>query len=491
MADLDPALQDSIDNLQTRHTALVNAVRNHTGGSIAQGTNDLLAARDDVMTTVEQREKALLGMIQANTTAPAPSLLLDFRNQIYMQGTRRLEHGYAAENLLTIERASTKRVMGSQGTLVEVPPNTLAYEYDAVTGDPLGVLSERMSTNLLPYSEDFSQWDIVEPTVTTGETAPDGSQNATLVEVTAVGRNCIIQNGVGPNETRQSASVHCKAGTATHVCLMISAGVAFLGYAYAYFDLVNGVPGETGGYGETGNSNITVGMEKVGDYYRCWMSVKTGTNPNGYRFAIQPCRGTNGNPGNNNSDAEVGDTMYIWGAQLEERDVPTSYIPSLGSATTRTSDSISRILGSEFPGINGQWTVVVEYTCVTLAGNQRLISINPAGDMGAGHFFVNGNVPAQDGISANFNSSGFLSAKGMDFSQPVKVAITRGPGRLSMAATGNPVTEATGVEDNAVAANELHIGTHGGVFNALTGHIRSVRLYPMTVSNEQLEALIA
>lgn len=491
MADLDPALQDSIDNLQTRHTALVNAVRNHTGGTIAQATNDLLAARDDVMTTVEEREKALLGLIQANTTAPVPSLLLDFRNQIYMQGTRRLEHGYAAKSLLSIERASTKRVWGSQGTLVEVAPNSLAYEYDAATGDPLGVLIERMSTNLLPFSEDFSKWDIVEPTVTTGEPAPDGSQNATMVEVAAVGRNCIIHNGVGPNETRQSVSAYCKAGTATKVCFMISAGVAFLGYAYAYFDLVNGVPGETGGYGETGGNNITVGMEKVGDYYRCWMSAKTGTNPNGHRLAIQPCRGTNGNPGNNDSDAEVGDTMYIWGAQLEERDVPTSYIPALGAATTRTSDSISRILGSEFPGINGQWTVVVEYTCTTLAGNQRLISINPAGDMGAGHFFVNGNVPAQDGISANFNSSGFLSAKGMDFSQPVKVAITRSPGRLAMSVNGTPTTDATGVTDNAVEANELHIGPQGGVFNAITGHVRSVRLYPKALTNEQMEVLTA
>ncbi len=60
MAELDPALQDEISNLQTRHTALVDAVRNYSGGSIAQATNDLLAAQAQTESTIDERETALL-----------------------------------------------------------------------------------------------------------------------------------------------------------------------------------------------------------------------------------------------------------------------------------------------------------------------------------------------------------------------------------------------------------------------------------------------
>ena len=60
-----------------------------------------------------------------------------------------------------ITRSSSKYVYGTgaqTGQLVEVPPNTPAYQHDPVTGAPLGLSVEGSATNVLTYGNDFTQW---------------------------------------------------------------------------------------------------------------------------------------------------------------------------------------------------------------------------------------------------------------------------------------------------------------------------------------------
>ncbi|OBX37010.1 hypothetical protein A8U91_01358 [Halomonas elongata] len=79
-------------------------MRNYSGGSIAQATNDLLAAQAETASTIDARETALLGLIQQQTDKPVPSLMLDFLERIYMRGARRLEHGIDPYSILSVNR---------------------------------------------------------------------------------------------------------------------------------------------------------------------------------------------------------------------------------------------------------------------------------------------------------------------------------------------------------------------------------------------------
>lgn len=89
------------------------------------------------------------------------SLRADFEAQGYGLGdTTGISRAVGEGEMFTVQRATPKRafqrVVGGAIQLVEVPPDTLAHEWDAATGDYLGVLIEGARSNKVIFSEDMS-----------------------------------------------------------------------------------------------------------------------------------------------------------------------------------------------------------------------------------------------------------------------------------------------------------------------------------------------
>ncbi|MDN6679234.1 MAG: hypothetical protein L0L17_05995 [Yaniella sp.] len=372
MANLDPQLQSSIDNLQTRHTALVDAVRNYSGGSVADSTSDLIAAKNDVMTAVDTRESALLGLIQRDTTKPVPSLLSDFKTQTYMLGTRRLDHGVSVDDMWNIQRASSKWVMGPQGKLVEIPENEPAYHYDPSTGEALGVLIEESRTNLITGSESaWESWynggssyfnvafdDGVVPWMGNVDVAFFGPQadrssfstsvafhNVGILDVGVYWLTGLFKarnpNGLVGNLTMRTfhRGVGGSSGSAGSILARLYETGSTFGSAS---EIGDGIFGET----------KVVECRHVGNGWYYYVERFEIIESGEVQLRLFPYERTSGFTG----DGETG--ILRTRLQLEKGSSPSSYILTEDSPVTRAADAVGRTLGAEYSPY--EWTVLVE-----------------------------------------------------------------------------------------------------------------------------------
>lgn len=161
--------------------------------------------------------------------------------------------------------------------------------------------------NLLLYSQDYDNalWLKTGASLATNSvTAPDGSVTADTVTSTV---NSF--SGVGQSSTLPAGqyvmSVFAKAGASNFLRL------AAISSAYAWFDLANGVVG-------TVMAGATAFIQSYGNgWYRC-IVVTTGTPTPAIRLA----------DADNSTSAAAGNSVHLWGAQLEQRSQVTAYTPT-------------------------------------------------------------------------------------------------------------------------------------------------------------------
>lgn len=350
---LDPALQDEIDGVQLKHTELVEAVRGYSGGSIAGKTNEVMGTHQDNLDTVATREKTLISAV--GQPEPVPSMLLDFASQTYFTGIRGLEQAVDPHKYLNVSRSTRKWVMGPQGKLVEVPPNTLAYEYDPVTGEAKGVLIEESRTNLLTWSEDTSSWnkrDVAELEATSVPSPISGVNYLRLFALNdassaGIDRGYAISDRVNGVHT---GSFFVKSAGASIVQFTI-------GSKYDPYSRGKGVlhleSGEFSYYTSGAFTELNASATPLGNgEYR--VSVTGAQNADAsLRFYIYAYdeRGDD-----IDSSIAAGSGLYVTGFQIEEGSTPSSYIPTTDSPVTRADDGVSRTLGDEDNPSEGTFT---------------------------------------------------------------------------------------------------------------------------------------
>ena len=245
-------------------------------------------------------------------------------------------------------RASSATVVNQSGLIETVGSGTPRIDFEGNTKGAL--LLEPQRTNLITYSNDFSQsaWVKSGTSVVSGFTSPYKTENAfKLVESSANQAHTITSStGVVTSGATTTKSIIVKPNGRRWILLLDIHKPS----SRAWFDL------ELGVVGSLQPNTISSKIEKLSNgYFRCSSTSAVGGTSSKLRMDIVT--------GNNITTGYQGDGtsgVYIYGAQLEVGSYPTSIIPTSGSAVTRVADSCSQTAPD---GVIGQTegTVFVEF----------------------------------------------------------------------------------------------------------------------------------
>ena len=200
-----------------------------------------------------------------------------------------------------VERDSIATRVNKEGLIEVVGHDKLRIDY---TDSDKGVaLLENSSTNLVTYSEDFTQsvWTKTNGTVSSNQAiSPDGTNNSTLY--TSTNSSNRLEINFSSPSTIRTFSIYIKSFNNNHV----KGRITFSGLNDFNFTSTNEW------------QRISTTRDVSGDTFKCSLRLT-------------------------NSD----DSILVFGAMLEEQSFSTSYIPTSGSAVTRAADVANNAGNSE------------------------------------------------------------------------------------------------------------------------------------------------
>ena len=280
------------------------------------------------------------------------------------------------------------------------------------TNGTASILLEPQRTNLITYSEDFSQWipDTNASITSNSIISPDGTQNADkLIAGSSVARQSIKFN---LNTTGNiSAYVFAKKGEYT----VIQLTDALLGAAFANFDLQSGLVGST--------NTFAANIENYGNgWFKCSITYNSvNSSINSFRISIaQSSTSARLTPtfAGNGSDG-----LYIYGAQLENELFSTSLINTSGSTVTRATESLTNAGNSDL--INStEGVLYAEISALANDGTDRVLSLSDgsANNRIVLYYNSSNNLVAQV-YSISNNLQGTITVTDLNITENSKVAV--------------------------------------------------------------------
>jgi len=330
-------------------------------------------------------------------------------------------------------RDSSATVVNKDGLIETVGNGEPRIDYKDDSKGAL--LLEPQRTNLITYSEDFSNWSSGSTYTTQGYAiSPDGTQNASRLLFTGSGQNIYINTSATGDVV---GSIYVKGTLGETIQLFV-------------------------GGGET---QFTLS----GDWQR---------------IVVEKTSSTNGFINVNTNGGSTARDLLVWGAQLEQGSYATSYIPTQGSIVTRLVDSCSQ---TPPDGVIGQTegSIFIELDVNTRAlSSSWAFSLNDGTTSnyiglrrsGGAEFFVHINV---SGTTTALIGTGITSGKN-------KISIGYASNNIIVYVNG--VNVGTDTSSNIPTTSDLQIGNL--ISNrALEDSVSGFKLYNTRLSNAELQAL--
>jgi hypothetical protein len=402
-----------------------------------------------------------LGTISSLTLGggPRPSLVLNF-----LSGT--------LDPRITFSRATVGTYYDSSGILQTAAINEPRFDYNPVTLAARGLLIEEQRTNLLLQSNDFATtWTPISVSIEQNSTlSPDGTVNADTVAATATAVGSRIQQNVVVSTTSQYVySCYVRPGTVNTVSLSLYNNTTATALATVNFNVLTGVVVTT----TVGSGTIT---PEANGWYRCVVTHSgTVTATNSIRAYVYP----------NNTSCTTGDSVIVYGAQLEAGAFPTSYIPTTVIAAPRNADSASiTTLTPWYNTVAGTWYAAFQTTWDGNANQSRAVII---GENASKRYLYIGSgqslITSFDGVSILSPASGDVTGTS------AKVASTYNATARTI--TNNAVAVASGtIAAGYSTPNLIQIGNISSG-NYLCGWVSAVRYYPTALPNASLQSITA
>lgn len=384
---------------------------------------------------------------------------------------------------VTFTRASSATFTGSNGLIQSAAIDAPRFDYDPVTLAAKGLLIEEQRTNLLTYSEDFTNaaWVALggaKNITPNTDVAPDGSTTAdTITDNSAVAFQGVQEFiTVAADTATYTASVYVKkttGGTSPTFALnfTITGGTAVTIQPRLNTD--TGVVIAGGG-----------SVQNAGNYWRliCSVTNNASVGNTSLSLSIYPATAVN----NSGSDAATATgSAVIWGAQVEQGSFATSYIPTVASQVTRSADVAS--VNTLSPWYNAaEGTLYAEASKYVVTTDGYAFSANSgavANQIGGGVFSAGAGFSAINagGVAQTFQTLGTLSANTV-----FKIAVAAATNNANLSVNGAVATTDTSVVMPTVTLldiGKLVAGTY------LNGHIRRITYYPRRLSNAELVSI--
>ena len=348
-------------------------------------------------------------------------------------------------------------------TVQEIETDTPRIDF---TNDTKGhLLLEPSTTNLIPYSEDFSQSSWVKLGAGTGTTAivtsdyaisPDGTQNASRLQ-------CDL-NGGGSSSSNQSLIYNLYSSSGSQ--------------ALSIYMKSNNGENQTIYFANTQTSGDTVTV--TSEWQRFTFTHSTST----YVLAVG-LRGRSGGAINDTAD------ILIWGAQAEAGDYSTSLINTTGATSTRNAD-VCNNSGSAQDFNSEEGVLYAEIASLASDGTYREMGLSD-NTLNTRVVFSYTNTPnrIRGNVKIASSSTAFnLFYTTTDETDFIKVAVKFKSGDYALWVNG--VERATNTTSDIFAVNELtHLNFTSGTGSSspMFGKVRNVQVFTEALTDEQLEKL--
>ena len=389
-------------------------------------------------------------------------------------------YGNNSGSSFVLDNVSVKEVLFDDAsgdlTLLNHPADVPRIEYDA-DGNVLGLLVEESRTNLLTYSEDFTDasWAKVGLTSTTKDQAgPDGVLSGYTLLANTSSLSYVSLGFTVSTSTKYTFSVFAKAGTEDWIALNIRNNTT-VSDGVRYFDVASGALGVAAGSTLDGAS-----IEDVGNgWYRCSVTFTSDAADTTASLRIYVAEG--------NGDAITNDgteSVIIYGAQLEAGAFPTSYIPTAGATATRSAD-VASIPVADFGYNQSEGTVVVEGQTIESNADSRFFTLSDGTNNNrisfsrgsTYHPYVATGGAAQASLAAGTVNAGTLVKAAAAFRQDDIAGVIDG---------GSVATDTSAA---IPSVNKLYLAAAATGLIRGACHIKSIKYYPRRLTNAQLQEL--
>jgi len=380
-----------------------------------------------------------------------PSLDLRFASQ------KNLNDYMTGQNLITFSRPvganqSPGTYVDENGIIQLSSADTPRFDHNPTTSESLGLLIEESRTNLFDYSTDLTQWTASNsaPPVASSEIAPDGSTDAYKLN---------INIGPGSYFTRNVPTV--------------------AGSVYTISVWAKNVPGEQNFFDLFFNTATPVQLGK------------TALTDTWTRYHITGTATQTGNvlAGINNPPDDYTARGLFWGFQFELGAFPTSYIPTTGTALTRSAD-VASITGTNFSSWYNQSagsvfveTVPKNYSLADLFMFGTNKSFNPSSwgayQPGANNDYqFYGRISSAYDFNASINNSDAAS----------KLSFGLSGTTYSASYDGNTVTTGS---NSGVPTGINTLEFNKGVYNISSIYVKRFTYFPDRLPDATLQAITA
>ena len=273
---------------------------------------------------------------------------------------------------LDVTRATTATRVNSSGLIQSVASNVPRLDYS--NGSCPSILVEPQRTNLVLYSEDFTNvnWIKESSTITSNATvSPDGNTTADKVIASAIGGDKYIAQIITVSSGVVYTSTAYYKASQNNLAWMRLGGVS--NNPYVIYNLTTQAIVSTSGLI---SSSIT---PMANGWFKVTATVTTTSNLLAPCLFVLPATGYT--LGGDNIPEFTGngtDGGFIWGAQLEAGSYATSYIPTTSASVTRNADVISKTGISSLIGqTEGTMFLDLDFNSVSqVAGVDTLVTLN-------------------------------------------------------------------------------------------------------------------
>jgi hypothetical protein len=355
------------------------------------------------------------------------------------------------------------------------------FDHNPTTGESLGLLVEESRTNLVTWSQDFSQTDWSKNTstiVATAVASPIQGVNYQKIEATSANTTVGITSVAVTAATQQRAvSFFAQPlGNISRVLVVVQGADARIN--------VNLVDGTFTTNAAATGSTVSVSGQRFS------VSTPSLTNATGVRFFLKRTGETDTNTP---TTIAIGEGLYLIGAQMEAGSFPTSYIPTTTATVTRSAD-VASITGSNFSSWYRQDEGTMFGDSIFAANtNTRLISANTnatsnrvmitRGTGSNGNF----NFVVTDASVVQVNS--LVLGSNLAAGSSNKVAAAYKATDFAGSVNGSTVaTQQTGTVP--LSLTQLTIGNGESLSgNTMTGTIKRLTYFPTRLANETLQRI--